>query len=278
MAHVWLGTAGWSYLPDWAGAFYPAGTTASDALARYFEAFRFVEVDSTFYAAPVASTLDRWAEIMPATGFRVSFKAPKALVQETGLRPPDVPFGHFCASLLDRFGERLARVVVQMPPGFIRNPTNEVSLRAFVRQWAEHVPLAIELRHPSWHVAPVAQILAELDVTWVSNDLRDVPDLDRAAHSTSRSVAYLRLIGQHDGIAKDRIQRPQDQARAWWVGQVVAMAEAGVRHIYIVVNNHYEGHAPGTLRTLAAEFRRVASPAVDLVESRGWPDGQVSLF
>ena len=105
---MWLGTAGWSYLPDWVGPFYPEGTSSSDALAKYVEAFRFVEVDSTFYAAPVASTIDRWKRVMtgsdaehgfadvpPGSGFRVSFKAPKELVQSTGLRPPEIPFAHF---------------------------------------------------------------------------------------------------------------------------------------------------------------------------------------
>ena len=44
MSTIWLGTAGWSYLPDWSGSFYPLGTGSSDALERYFQAFRFVEV------------------------------------------------------------------------------------------------------------------------------------------------------------------------------------------------------------------------------------------
>jgi len=68
MTTVWLGTAGWSYFPDWVGTFYPPGTQPSDALARYVEAFRFVEIDSAFYAAPARGTVERWAELpaMPA--------------------------------------------------------------------------------------------------------------------------------------------------------------------------------------------------------------------
>jgi uncharacterized protein YecE (DUF72 family) len=121
---VWLGTAGWSYLPDWAGTFYPEGTLAADTLRRYVEAFRFLEIDSTFYATPAASTIERWDRIMPTT-FRVSCKAPKELVQDTMLNPPEVPFRLFCESLLDGLGERLAMIVVQMQPSFARTVAND---------------------------------------------------------------------------------------------------------------------------------------------------------
>lgn len=275
MTQVWLGTAGWSYFPDWVGSFYPVGTTQSDALARYVEAFRFVEIDSTFYAAPSLTTLERWASIMPAT-FRLSAKVPKEIVQDTALRVPEVPFRHFTRTMLEALGERLATFVVQMPPGFIRSPSNESALRAFLRAWSDRVPLAVELRHRSWHVGDVDAALRAHDVAWVSNDLHDVPDLDRAAHDTSRTTAYLRLIGRHDGLSKDRIQRPQEDGRAFWRHHIAALAERGVEKVFVVVNNHYEGHAPATLRTLADELAAV--PGLNVMASPGWPNGQVTLF
>lgn len=270
---VWLGTAGWAY-DEWVGAFYPAGTGSSDMLHRYVEAFRCVEIDSTFYAAPAGSTARRWADAMPAE-FRVTVKAPKALVQETGMRPPEVPFRHFHEMMADAFGNRLAAVVVQMPPSYRRTPANDVALRAFLDRWARSVPLAIELRDTSWHTQGTAAALAEHDVTWVSIELHDVPGLGRAAHDTSGRLAYVRLIGRHDGMAKDRISRPQDAGRAFWVERVAAMAARGVREAVVIVNNHYEGHAPATLRVLGAEL---AAAGLDVVACPGWPDGQVGLF
>lgn len=271
---VWLGTAGWSYLPDWLGSFYPPGTSSSEALNRYVEAFRFVEVDSTFYAAPAPSTIERWASIMPA-GFRASFKAPRELVQDTDLRPPDVPFGHFCRTLTEGLGQRMARIVVQMQPSFTRTPHNDVALRAFCAQWASEYPLAIEFRSNSWLHPAVDEVLRSYDVARVSNDLHDVPDLERRCFDTSHSAAYFRLIGRHDGMSKDRIQRPQDEARPWWAEQIANLAGQGIEHIYVVVNNHYEGHAPATLRTLGAEL---ATLGCAVVPFNGYPDGQVSLF
>jgi uncharacterized protein YecE (DUF72 family) len=271
---IWLGTAGWSYLPDWAGSFYPLGTTTSQTLERYVEAFRFVEVDSTFYAAPALPTIDRWARIFPKD-FRASFKAPRELVQDTMLVVPEIPFGHFCGSLADRLQDRLAMVVVQMQPSFLRTPENERAFRSFIERWATEYPLGVEFRSVSWRRQIVLDFLREHSVSMVSNDLHDVPDLDRGAFDTSDKYAYIRLIGRHDGLDKDRIQRPQTDARAWWVQKIAAMAERGVRHIYVVANNHYEGHAPATLRTLVDEL---GAAGIEVVPFTGWPDGQTKLF
>ena len=271
---VWLGTAGWSYLPDWVGPFYPAGTSASAALARYCEAFRFVEVDATFYAPPAPTTIERWAEIVPST-HRISFKAPRELAQDTGLRPPDVPFGHFCSSLQRSLDERLACIVVQMPPAFARTPTNELSLRVFAQTWGNEFPIGIEFRHVSWRVPATGELLEQNGVTWVSNDLDDVPGLGPGAHLTG-PLAYVRLIGRHDGLAKDRIQRAQPERRAFWRDRLLEFAALGTTTAaFVIVNNHYEGHAPATLRTLAYEF---TAAGLDVVPSPGLPDGQVTLF
>jgi uncharacterized protein YecE (DUF72 family) len=271
---VWLGTAGWSYLPDWSGSFYPPGTTASQALERYVEAFRFVEVDSTFYAAPALATIDRWSRIFPAD-FRASFKAPKELVQDTRLNVPDVPFGHFCGSLADRLQERLAMIVVQMQPSFARTPSTDDAVRRFVERWSTEFPLAIEFRHTDWREPDIGEFLRSNHVAMVSNDLHDVPELGRGFFDTSNSHAYIRLIGRHDGIGKDQIVRPQTEARAWWVERIAELSERGVGHVYVVANNHYEGHAPATLRTLAGEL---TDRGLRVVSSPGWPNGQVNLF
>jgi uncharacterized protein YecE (DUF72 family) len=273
-AKIWLGTAGWSYLPDWVGNFYPPGTSQPDALKRYVEAFNFVEIDSTFYAAPALSTIDRWGVLFPDHS-KVSCKAPKELVQDTGLRPPEVPFGHFCRSLQHALGYRLSNIVVQMQPSFARTPQNDLSLRAFLNEWASQFPLAVELRNNSWMHPAVDELFREHDVARVSNDLHDVPDLERHCYDTSKRSAYIRLIGRHDGIAKDHIQRPQTEALAWWADQIDQLSGKGVRNIFVVVNNHYEGHAPATLRNFG---ETLTAKGLDVVPFTGFPNGQSPLF
>jgi uncharacterized protein YecE (DUF72 family) len=271
---IWLGTAGWSYVPDWVGAFYPPGTTQPLSLERYVEAFPFVEIDSTFYAAPALGTIDRWARIFPHDS-AVSCKAPKELVQDTGLVVPEVPFGHFARSMLDRLQDRLCNFVVQMQPSFVRTAQNDLALREFLNTWSVRIPLAIELRSNSWNHETVDQLFAEHDVARVSNDLHDVPDLQRLSYNTSKRCAYLRLIGKHDGIAKNEVQRPQTEALHWWAEQIEALVAADVRSVFVVVNNHYEGHAPETLRKLGAAL---ALRGHAVVPFTGFPAGQARLF
>ncbi len=273
-AKIWLGTAGWSYLPDWVGPFYPPGTSQPESLERYLEAFNFVEIDSTFYAAPALTTIDRWGALFPEHS-RVSCKAPKELVQDTGLRPPEVPFGHFYRSLRNALGDRLSNIVVQMQPSFARTAQNDLALREFVNQWGPHMPLAIELRSNSWNHPAVDEVLREFDIARVSNDLHDVPDLERLCYDTSNQSAYIRLIGKHDGISKDQILRPQTEALAWWADQIDQLSGRGVRNIFVVVNNHYEGHAPETLRTFGATL---SGRGLDVVAFNGHPNGQARLF
>ena len=57
-----LGTSGWSY-KDWVGNFYPAGLAQGKWLEYYVTQFNTVEVDSTFYAIPPRSRVERWAQI-----------------------------------------------------------------------------------------------------------------------------------------------------------------------------------------------------------------------
>src|SRR5918998_2567989 len=88
---IQVGCQGWNY-DDWvtppAGqspVFYPRGTRAADMLALYARAFETVEVDSTFYAVPAASTVDAWHKRTPH-GFTFSLKLPQAITHEFALR------------------------------------------------------------------------------------------------------------------------------------------------------------------------------------------------
>ena len=55
-ARIRIGTQGWNY-DAWVGPFYPEGTRQADYLTIYARGFDTVEVDSTFYAIPVAKTV-----------------------------------------------------------------------------------------------------------------------------------------------------------------------------------------------------------------------------
>src|SRR5438132_8308776 len=73
-ARIRLGAQGWLY-KDWLGAFYPPGTDNRNMLAEYGRVFSTVEVDSSYYATPPASSVEGWRARTP-DGFQFSLKVP----------------------------------------------------------------------------------------------------------------------------------------------------------------------------------------------------------
>jgi len=59
-----LGTSAFT-AAGWEGSFYPAGMKPADYLTYYATKFETVEVDSTFYRTPAASTVSGWARKTP---------------------------------------------------------------------------------------------------------------------------------------------------------------------------------------------------------------------
>ena|SRR5258705_3040602 len=62
---LYVGTSAFT-AAGWQGSFYPRGMHSRDYLTHYAKTFRTVEVDSTFYATPSASTVTAWYEKTPA--------------------------------------------------------------------------------------------------------------------------------------------------------------------------------------------------------------------
>mgnify|MGYP000045947601 CR=1 FL=1 len=77
-----LGLPAWAF-PGWKGRYFHDGSTL---LHDYASVFNTVEGNTTFYAVPSATTVDRWAEQAPPE-FRFAFKAPRAVTHERRLRP-----------------------------------------------------------------------------------------------------------------------------------------------------------------------------------------------
>ena len=66
---ILVGTASWAdkSLVD-SGKFYPPDVTSPEARLRYYASqFPMVEVDSSYYAMPLAATTQQWAERTPDT-------------------------------------------------------------------------------------------------------------------------------------------------------------------------------------------------------------------
>src|SRR5260370_27153745 len=65
MMKLYAGTSGFSY-KGWTGSFYPEGLPAGGMLRYYAGRLPAVEVNNTFYRAPMEGLLAEWAEKGPA--------------------------------------------------------------------------------------------------------------------------------------------------------------------------------------------------------------------
>src|SRR5437773_12080789 len=101
---VRLGTSSWS-ADSWVGPFYPAGTQPADFLAWYAKSFNTVEIDSTFYGMPSASTVESWKNKTPE-GFVFAAKAPKVITHEKRLVGADEDLNAFL-KVISGLGEKL---------------------------------------------------------------------------------------------------------------------------------------------------------------------------
>ncbi|NWL21585.1 hypothetical protein DM828_19970 [Pseudomonas umsongensis] len=140
MLPYYLGCPSWSE-NAWRDYLYPAAARPADFLGLYSQVFNAVEGNTTFYASPSASTVQRWAEVMPAH-FRFTAKFPREISHGGDLREQLTAAETF-TRLLSPLGERVAPLWLQLSKGF--TPQRLPELAGFID--ALQRPLAVEVRH-----------------------------------------------------------------------------------------------------------------------------------
>ncbi|KAB0485105.1 Uncharacterized conserved protein YecE, DUF72 family [Pseudomonas reinekei] len=136
----YLGCPSWSE-NAWRDSLYPPDARSSDFLALYSQVFNAVEGNTTFYASPAASTVQRWAETMPEH-FRFTAKFPGDISHGGDLREQLTAAETF-TRLLSPLGERVSPLWLQLSKSF--TPQRLPELAAFID--ALERPLAVEVRH-----------------------------------------------------------------------------------------------------------------------------------
>jgi uncharacterized protein YecE (DUF72 family) len=265
LAHTRIYIGGQGFSPrDWVGTFYPPGLAASQFLPFYARVFDTVELNTTFYAIPAASTVRAWAMRVPAD-FIFSAKMTRTITHDKELLDVEGDVQAFVGRIRT-LGDKLGAVVIQFPRSFDRR--FEDRLRAFLPLLPRDLRFAVEFRSPSWDDPAVFDLLREYSVAWCITHWQDLPPVVEA----TTDFAYFRLIGFHDEFSQlDRVQRDRTQELAAWARRISALT-ARVSSIYVYINNHYEGHSPATVNRLKA---LLGLPRID---PRGqWPEQQNTL-
>jgi uncharacterized protein YecE (DUF72 family) len=274
---VLVGCQGWNY-NDWvtgpgggAGIFYPTATRAAGMLEVYAQAFETVEVDSTFYAIPPTSTFESWTKRTP-DDFTFSLKLPQEITHERAL-------GSGSIALLEEFCERarvlkekLASVLIQMPPQFELTVENGRALRDFLPRLPRDIRFSIEFRSSDWLKQTVLDFLSEHNVAlalvegqWIAQE-----DVWHLAEATTADFAYIRWMGARNLTRFDIVQRAQDENLQAW-SRMIARLRERVKQVYAYFSNFYEGHAPASANKLKRLLGQQIIEAADL-------EDQPSLF
>ncbi|MEW6249462.1 MAG: DUF72 domain-containing protein [Planctomycetota bacterium] len=254
-----VGTSGWSY-DDWVGPFYPPGVHSADLLPHYCRHFDTVEIDSTFYRPPSEQMVRNWAARTPE-GFVFALKMPRSITHEKllldcdgdmdELLPALAPLRSKLRAILLQFSY-FNRAAFASPRPFLQR------LDRFLASYAARVPLACEIRNRGWLNRDYFELLRRHKVSATLVEHAWLPPIDwliAQQDVVTGSLAYVRLIGDRDGIEKTTrswgklvLDRTADLQRI-----AAALREVARRaDVLVYINNHYAGHGPASCRQLRA--------------------------
>jgi uncharacterized protein YecE (DUF72 family) len=160
---ILVGTAGWSLPRAVQDAFGPG----ESHLERYATRMPVAEINSSFHRPHKRSLYERWAAAVPAD-FRFCAKLPKTITHERRLVDCEGLLGEFMAQA-GGLGDKLACLLVQLPPSFAFDATLAADFLALLRERFAGA-LAIEPRHASWFTPEADALLAGLQVARVLAD------------------------------------------------------------------------------------------------------------
>ncbi len=232
MARAHVGCSGFVY-KDWRGLVYPAGLPQRRWLEHYASLFDTVELNTTFYRLPAATTVEGWAAQAPP-GFTYAAKLGQFGSHRMKLRDA----ARWLPNHLDRverLGPSLGPTLVQLPPRWKRNVER---LDEFLAVAPEHLRWAVELREPSWLHDDVFEVLERHGAALCIHDL--LPDHPWVLTTT---WTYVRFHGPEALTRKywgayggERLAPAADRLRSW--------LHAGC-DVYAYFNNDWEAAAVG---------------------------------
>jgi uncharacterized protein YecE (DUF72 family) len=255
--NLYLGTSAFT-AAGWQGSFYPKGMQPREYLSHYAKTFRTVEVDSTFYGTPSASTVTAWNEKTPDE-FVFAAKVPQVITHEKVLLDCDDEFDEFIGRM-KLLGAKLGPLVFQFPQ-FDKFQFKSASeflprLRSFL-QTIRDIPLkfVIEIRNKDWLNERLAGVLREYNIALALTDTSFLPrpwEMKEKFDMVTADFVYVRWLGNRKQIEKqtttwDKTVMDRSNDLNHWAELFRQFMRRDLK-IYAYANNHYAGNGPGTVR------------------------------
>ena len=249
IAKIRVGPAGWSY-PDWAGYAYPAKKPRGFHEAAYLaEFFDTIEINTSFYNPIRAELAKGWVGRVAANAnFMFTAKVWQRFTHDPSPSSEDEKMVRAGFDVLRDAG-KLGAVLLQFPFSFHRTEETFAYLDGVLKRFADY-PLVVEVRHATWNVPEVFELLRKRGVGFCNIDQPVVgKSLEPSARATG-PVGYVRLHGRRydtwfsDDETIASFERynylySEEELRPW-AARVDKVAKAA-RDVYVITNNHYQG-------------------------------------
>ncbi|MBA2706572.1 MAG: DUF72 domain-containing protein [Gemmatimonadaceae bacterium] len=268
-----FGPAGWHY-KDWEGIVYPTskphGFDPLQFLAAYFAT---IEINSTYYAPPLARTAARWVDrVQDFAEFLFTAKLWKRFTHERKAAWTKADVREACAALdtLHDAG-KLGAVLMQFPWSFKRTDEN--------REWLDdvttmfrHLPLVLEVRHESWNTPQLYEALAERNIGFVNIDQPLFRSSIKPSASVTGSIGYIRVHGRNYGDwfrrnagveARYDYLYSREELEPW--AELTVQVAGSAADTFVITNNHYRGKAVANalmLHALVGGSKAMAPPSL----------------
>lgn len=199
-----IGCSGWNYA-SWKDELYE-GKPARLWLQHYAQYFDTVEVNTTFYRLPLASSVARWVAETPPD-FLFAVKASRYLTHIKRLTDMSVGLARYYERIepLVR-STKLGPVLWQLPPTFRRDDDRLGAALAALPP-GRH---CFEFRHPSWFVEPVYELLRAHGAALVIGDRPEVNDFQ--THELTADWTFVRF---HYGTRGRRGNYSESELEEW---------------------------------------------------------------
>jgi len=258
---IFLGTSAFT-AAGWPGTFYPKGMKPAGYLKYYASQFKTVEIDSTFYGTPKATTVENWYEKTPGD-FVFALKVPQVITHEKVLVKCEAELHEFLTTM-SLLREKRGPMLLQFPKfdkWAFRNSAEFLErLRGFLKRVSEmgkDCRMVVEIRNPSWLDARFTEVLREHNAAVALTDTSFMPrpwEWEEKLDLVTADFAYVRWLGNRKGIEEETktwektVVDRRDDLKNWVEIFRSLTGNAKVLKIFAFANNHYAGHGPGTAK------------------------------
>ena len=221
-----IGCSGWSY-PHWRKRFYPEKLPAREHFAFYTQHFNSVELNNSFYRQPPNERFVAWAEQAPP-GFLFAVKGSRYITHIKRLVVESKSID-LVVDAARGLGDKLGPILFQLQANFRLDLER---LEHFVAMLPTDIRFTLELRHESWLVPAVFEVLRAHRIALC---IPDHPKMPKSLEITS-DFTYIRMHLPRSGLGYgERALQPWAQRIRNWSAQIL--------DVFVYFNNDMEGHA-----------------------------------